>query len=528
MRPDRLTRHARDLTTRSLEWMDGRWDPAAGLLRAPDPVGDEHAPAGHLVRETAWYALGLLMRDDADGAEPDADRARHALGRVLDHQIDAPGTRFHGTWLRSPHEEAPTAASVEWRDYDPNWREFVGTTLVVIATEFPEALDDDLRGRVDAALRRAVEGTLARDVDPSYTNIALLRSFLLQDAATRLGEPAWEAAAADLAEQVLERFRVDGAFDEYCSPTYYGIDLVALALWRRYARLPLLRAGGTELEAALWRDTAAHYHAGLRNLAGPYDRSYGMDLRRYASGVGLWIWLAAGPDAAPFPATDRPFRHAWDLALGPLVALLGAEVPADAQPLLDGFRGPRQAAQVIARAPRRTATWWVGERLLVGAEDVGGVRGHLGDQFHPATVHWHAGRPGAGDDVGWARLVSDLAVDARADGPSLSLSCARHDRGDVDLTFQVRAPGAGAGAFTSRRWRVPGLDAVVTGDAELVAVEHDGREPDEDTWWLRYVARDVPADRPVRLRVDLHTDLDTDARTDLDAHRDADRQEARR
>jgi len=511
MRPDRLTRHARELTALSLDWMDGRWDPAAGLLRAPDPVGDEHAPTGHLVRETGWYALGLLMRDAParEGAEADVERARHALGRVLDHQLDAPGARFHGTWLRSPHEARPVAGSVEWRDFDPNWREFVGTTLVIVATEFPEALAGRLRERVHAALRLAVEGTLARSVDPRYTNIALMTAFLLQDAAARLDEPAWDEPARRLAEQVLARFRADGTFDEYCSPTYYGIDLVALALWRRYARLPLLRDGGAEMEAGLWRDTARHYHAGLRNLAGPYDRSYGMDLRRYAAGVGLWIGAAVGAARAPFPATGRPFQHAWDLALAPLVAVLGARVPDDTLPHLERFRGERQEEQVIARDPLRTATWWVGERLLVGAEDVGGVRGHLGDQFHPATVHWQVG-DGDAADVGWARLVSELAVDARADGPSLDLTCARHDGGDLALAFQVRAPGATADGFAAGRWRVPGLDAVVETDAALVTVEPGGAgddaAPDDGTWWLRYVAHDTPVDRPVRLRLRLRTD----------------------
>ncbi|WP_157601917.1 hypothetical protein [Promicromonospora kroppenstedtii] len=521
MRPERLTPHARDLTTRSLDWMDQQWDPEAGLLRAPEePGGRGGAPVGHMVRETGWYALGLLMRNlparsgsgpADDGVEADLDRARRALGRVLDHQLDAPGERFHGTWLRGPHEQRPTARSVEWRDYDPNWREFIGTTLVVVATEFPEALDGDLSRRVDAALRLAVEGTLARGVDPRYTNIALMTAFLLQHAAVRLGEPAWDAPALRLAEQVLARFRVDGTFDEYNSPTYYGIDLYALALWRRYAHQPLLRAAGAEMEAGLWQDTARHYHAGLRNLAGPYDRSYGMDLRQYASGIGLWIWASVGRGLAPFPETDRPFRHAWDLALGPVVAVLGAEVPVDALAHLTGFRGERQVDQVIVRDPRRVATSWVGERLLVGAEDVGGERGNLADQFHPATVHWAIGAgpdnggavrddAGRAADVGWIRPVSDLAVDARADGPSLALTCDRHDGGDLALAFQVRAPGLDPAGFAADRWALPGLEAVVQAEAELVAVEPD---PRDDTWWVRYVARAVPAGRPTGFAIAL-------------------------
>ena len=104
--------------------------------------------------------------------------------------------------------------------------------------------------------------------------------------------------------------------------------------------------------------------------------------------------------------------------------------------------------------------------------------------------------------------MSDLAIDARADGPSLHLSCARHDGGDLALAFQVRAPGATADGFAADRWRVPGLDAAVETDAALVAVEPagDGTAPDDGTWWLRYVAHDTPADRPVRLRIDLRAD----------------------
>ncbi|WP_285105187.1 hypothetical protein [Promicromonospora sp. MEB111] len=318
---------------------------------------------------------------------------------------------------------------------------------------------------------------------------------------------------------------MDGTFDEYNSPTYYGIDLYALALWRRYAHQPLLRAAGAEMEVGLWQDTARHYHAGLRNLAGPYDRSYGMDLRHYASGVGLWIWLAVGRDLAPFPETDRPFRHAWDLALGPVVAVLGAEVPDDALAHLTGFRGERQVDQVIARDPLRVATSWVGERLLVGAEDVAGERGDLADQFHPATVHWLVDG-GSGDgadvrvddgaDVGWIRLVSDLAVDARAEGPSLTLTCARHDGGDLAFAFHVRMPDVDPAAgrtgpedaagdvpfadLTTERWALPGLEVSLDTAAELVTVEPDATD---GTWRLRYVAREVPAGSPVRFGIDL-------------------------
>src|SRR5215207_1260354 len=94
------------------------------------------------------------------------------------------------------------------------------------------------------------------NVPASYTNIALMTAFLLQFGAARFGEPAWLATAERLAGEVLARFQVNSAFDEYNSPTYYGIDLYALALWRSYAASPLLRRAGVEMEGALWRDIA--------------------------------------------------------------------------------------------------------------------------------------------------------------------------------------------------------------------------------------------------------------------------------
>jgi len=63
---DQLDVPARDMAERSLAWMDRCWDEAAGLFRMPDDSTYEYGQPGvpgHLVRETAWYALSLLLRD---------------------------------------------------------------------------------------------------------------------------------------------------------------------------------------------------------------------------------------------------------------------------------------------------------------------------------------------------------------------------------------------------------------------------------------------------------------------------------
>src|SRR4051794_36951036 len=75
--PD-LDPRARDLAEHSLAWLDRHWDASVGLFRMPDDALYEDGRAAvtvHLVRETAWYALGLLLRNAAG----DAARAARAV-----------------------------------------------------------------------------------------------------------------------------------------------------------------------------------------------------------------------------------------------------------------------------------------------------------------------------------------------------------------------------------------------------------------------------------------------------------------
>jgi hypothetical protein len=484
---DQLDAAAYDLARRSIAWMDGCWDEASGLFRVPDDALYEASQAGvpaHLVRETGWYALGLLLRD----APGDRARAFRAIEVVLTYQFDTPGQPYHGTWYRSPHEPPPPENPIIWRDYDPNWREFVGTTLALMLLEYESLLPLGLVRRIDVALRRAIDGSIERSVPASYSNIALMTAFLLDFGAERFGQPAWAAAAERLAAEILERFRANQTFDEYNSPTYYGVDLYALALWRSYAGSALLHEGGAEIEAALWRDIAQFYHAGMRNVAGPYDRSYGMDMRRYVACLGMWIWQATGYDRAPFPDLDQPLEHGWDFAFAPLIALLGLRVPDDARPHFLSFAGERQIERLIAAEPRRVATAWVGERVMLGAED-SGSRHRVNSQFHPATIHWLL----ADGTTGWIRLRHAVPVDARAERGRLSIDCSAHAGGDLEFVFQIYAPAADIAALHHDRWELPGLVVRVETNAAGPTIARDG-----DLVELCYRLLDSSARAPVR------------------------------
>jgi hypothetical protein len=315
-------------------------------------------------------------------------------------------------------------------------------------------------------------------------------AFLLDFAGRRLGEPGWIAAGETLARQVHALFSASGTFEEYNSPTYYGADLYALALWRGFAGSALLRDLGARMEAALWRDIAGYYHAGLRNVAGPWDRSYGMDMTRYAALLGLWIWLGVGRALAPFPDTTQPFEHAFDLCFGPCAALVGTAIPADALAHFQAFQGERQVERVIT--PPRAASAWLGENVMLGAEFTGqGREGYF--QFHPLTVHWRA----TSGPVGWAKLLHTFPVDVTASAHSLQLT------GRGERIFRVYSP---AGAQISReRWQLDGLLVTVEG-AEMLRGFHvtrarDDAHPDLELYDIYYEAG---ADKGVEMRLKVN------------------------
>ena len=373
-----------------LSWADQWWDEERGLLWNPPGSFDDYGlepRSMHMVPQSAWYAVDCLMR----GMEP---RARRVVDELAALQYDEPGTVWHGTFARFAEWPHPLDDAVEWVDYDPNWRQFIGTTFRLIEKTFGWDLHEPIE--------LAIAGEPSERVSPRYSNIALMKAWLDEDEV--------------FAEEVVNLFNEHGAFEEYNSPTYYGIDLYALALWRVHPPTPRFAAWAAQIEADLWRDLARWYSPALKNLCGPYSRSYGMDMTQYVALLGMWLPEPVLPDLA------KPFEHSHDLLLQPVVELLGG--------------GPEHVewdtglvSQRITE--ERVATGWLGDGVMMGAEE--GGRAQARGQYHPATVHW---------DGGWLRVRSPNRVNAvvfepgvmEIEGTDLTLDSSSPFPGDVETT----------------------------------------------------------------------------------------------
>ena len=464
-----LNQESREIFATSMAWGDRYWDPQAKLCRDPQPdlADDGRVRPFFMVRESAWYALGLLMRDGPG----DRDRAVEILQVVLEQQYHEPGRPWDGTFRRTPSEPEPGPNAVMWRGYDPNWREFIGTTFALILEEYRDRIPAAMARAMTASIDAAVAGEIKQGrLAPTYTNPALMLGFLWSYAAGDGGRPEWAGPAAKWVETEYRLFKQHDAFYEFNSPTYAGVDFYALALWRDYGQTARMRAMGSEMEAALWRTTAQLYNARLRNISGPYDRSYGMDMRSYVSVTGLWLRTELDADEAPLPRFDAGLvDHADDLWFVPPIVALGTRIPADAMRSFEHFGGEHEVRQPIAEG--RIATAWIGKDLIYGGEITGHTRGvDAASQFHPVTVQWQA--PGR---VGWIQLTRCPPIDADADRKGITITA----QGDV--SFRMFAPGIAAAEVTAGEWKLPGLTVRVKADEKSFSVQQHG-----DSLYVKY------------------------------------------
>jgi hypothetical protein len=460
--PASLSKNSREIFTVAMQWGDKYWDEKTHLcIEPPEPSNlpanphpdDVTSMTYYMVRESTWYALGLLLRD----APGDRAKAVKVTEAVLNQQFHAPGKAWDGTFRRSPNEPDPVEHAVMWKGYDPNWRVFIGMTFAVMLNEYPDRLPVDLRKRMMASIDYALQGEMHEGrLEPSYTNIALMYGYLLSYTAQYGGRPEWKEMAEKWQRAVYKLYKEHDAFNEYNSPTYAGVDFCALALWRDYGLTEETRQMGREMEDGLWRATAAFYNANLRNISGPYDRSYGMNMLDYVSIDGLWLRMVLDEKAAPLTSFDPPVDHAADLWFIPLMAVVDARIPEDALQIFRRFPGEREVRRPI-EGPR-VATAWMGKTLVYGGEITGQTRLVDADsQFHPVTAQWltPSGR------IGWLNMTRTPLIDAEATKQGIKISTK-----PGDVTFRLYAPGVKAADLSVRLWKLSGLNVKLESDAK--------------------------------------------------------------
>jgi hypothetical protein len=101
--PEDLSPNARELYVDAMSTLDSSYDPSAHLVLRPHATAEDEKNGRYMVRESTWYALGLLLRDK------DGDRARAVaiLNTALENQYVDPTAKWFGTFKRTPEGTHP-------------------------------------------------------------------------------------------------------------------------------------------------------------------------------------------------------------------------------------------------------------------------------------------------------------------------------------------------------------------------------------------------------------------------------------
>jgi hypothetical protein len=290
--------------------------------------------------------------------------------------------------------------------YDPNWREFVGTQLIQIVEEFSDLIGTDLVDKICQALEIQAVGAMRRNgtVDgdnlvTAYTNPGLMRAFTVGWIGARTNNQTLIDFANSHASDIYQVFTAGSdVFGEFNAPTYYGIDVWALAASIKYGRPgQFLTTKAPFMLQALWKDVTESYNAYLGNMAGPYDRANARDMTQDSAALALWFWGLVGSDKAPCPNL-RQANLEYDAAEGASMALVMSTVvdniPAS---ILESLTKAPEEQRVINKeihenlngSGTRFSTSWISKS---GSVMAGGIEQNettvRSQQFVPAIVHW--------------------------------------------------------------------------------------------------------------------------------------------
>lgn len=269
--PINLTATQRDELLKSLAEKNKLYDNETKMLRSYNPPSSNHYHTNmlntnvHAFREAASYALQLLDSDKPENTK----RAIHVLDNLLNHQDTDSTSKTFGIWpyyLEEPLYKMPIP---DW-----NWADFIGTELIEITLSHKHKLSTELNNRVKHAIICAAEAIKRRDVKPSYTNIAIMGTFVTYMAAELYDLPKMRTYANMRLNRFYDYTMKLKGFEEYNSPTYTMVALDELCRLKKCVLEPKAKRKVDELYKIAWGIIANHWHVTTAQLSGPHSRSY--------------------------------------------------------------------------------------------------------------------------------------------------------------------------------------------------------------------------------------------------------------
>ncbi|MFZ5831955.1 MAG: hypothetical protein ACOY3P_17865 [Planctomycetota bacterium] len=218
----------------------------------------------HPTRQSFGYAVALLSRN----APGDEERAARVFRKLLRLQDTNPKSRTYGIWPWLLEEPLERMSPPDW-----NWADFCGAQIATALVDYGDRVPEDLVESLKAGLGHAARAIRKRNVQPSYTNIAIIGGGVCAAAGELLREVEMLAYGRDRLQRTVEHARRNGSLEEYNSPTYTMVALYESERILHLVRDSATREAAEALRRVAWGIIADSFHPGTGQWAGPHSRT---------------------------------------------------------------------------------------------------------------------------------------------------------------------------------------------------------------------------------------------------------------
>ncbi len=403
------------------------------------------------LRSKTRLAEALLFRNTAG----DKEKAVVILRWILKNQYQDENTKIYGIWK----------TSIKNDKFDQNWREFIGCDLIIIRNKFRNLLPENIIKDIETGIIHAAKGAFKRNVAPDYTNISIMSAFLMEYVGTEFGLDEIKNAGLKKARDIFKLYQSNKTFSEFNSPTYYGVTLIGLGLWRELAFSKEIQEMGKALEKDFWHEITNFYNPNLKNMPGPYFRAYGMDMTKYFAITGTWIALAVDDEKlAPQPLKKGP-KYGEMSNLAPIFNL-GLSIPKADLSKLKTFSKPQFITRNIPNNYKGDSIKQV-TALINKDWMMGGLWGNkrVWEQIKTGTIHWKT----PDGDIAWLMTLGDGKTNVKVSETQMGIFA--NDTQPNSFEVFVYAKNLTKEAFTPTKWNLLGMTIGINTTLKITQID---------------------------------------------------------
>jgi len=363
--PVNLTATEKQTLKASLDKLHGRYDEKEKMLTRTLTAWNYHTDAQsgtfHEVRSSFSYASGLLDLDDGQYRQ----RALDIIKKTISLQDTITASRTCGVWPY--YMEEPLATKKSPADF--NWADFNAVSLLDVYMGHEAKLTADIKPVIKASLIYAARSIMKRDVQPGYTNIAIMGTYVTFITSHLFDLPDMKVYAANRLHKFYD-YTLKRGFTEYNSPTYTIVALDELDRMKRHIIDKDAKPKIDSLYNIGWAVIAKHFHKPSGQWAGPHSRAYSSLLQPSVNGI--FKEASGGKINLPGAMTrsDVKIKH---------------KIPAYLLPYFLTPQYPRIQQDILSiDSPKIVGTTYLTDKYALSSAN----RSSLWNQRRPFLVYW--------------------------------------------------------------------------------------------------------------------------------------------